>query len=107
MTRPLLYASRALLIAALLPTVFMTIEVFAIGIWFSPLEHPFLFLLVLVVASGPFWVVRALLLSADEDRGGALAVHTVAIWSAIALYLLFVFDLLPRPIYDGWQSLVR
>ena len=105
-TRPLLLTCRIFLFAALLLTGFLTLALFATGLWFSPLERPVAALLVLAVASTPIWVVRAIILSAGEESGKRVALHTVAIWSAISLYVLFVFGILPEPIYKGWQWLV-
>lgn len=107
MTRPMLYACRAFLITALLPTCFVTFLMLRVGLWYSPLEHPFAVLFALLLASGPLWVLKAILLSADEESGRRLAVQTVAIWSVIGLYVLFAFELLPQFIYDGFQTLVR
>lgn len=103
-TLPLIY--RTFLVAALLPTGFITFVVFANGVWFSPIERPVHFLFVLLLASGPFWVLRAIMLSAGEVSGRRLAMQTAAIWSAIVLYVLFVFELLPDFLYEGYQWLV-
>jgi Zn-dependent protease len=84
----------------------MTVLVFATGIWFDPAEHPLALLFALALASGPLWVVRAIILSADEESGRRLAVQTTVIWFAIAAYVLFVFELLPSFVYEGFQRLV-
>ena len=97
---------RILLFAALALTSFVTLAMLGTGIWFSPLEHPFAALFVFMVSCAPIWVLRALILSVDEENARRVIMHTTAIWCAILFYLLFVFGLLPQPIYDGWQWLI-
>lgn len=94
MTQTLLITCRILLFAALVPTGLMAVLVFATVIWFSPIEYPAAFLFALALFSGPFWVLRAIMLS-DELGGKRLVVQTATIWATIAVYALFVSELLP------------
>jgi hypothetical protein len=53
-----------------------------------------------------FWLVRAIMLSAGDVDGKRLIVQTAVTWSAIAIYVLFVSEALPGPVYEIFRSLV-
>jgi hypothetical protein len=46
------------------------------------------------------------MLSAGDVDGKRLIVQTAVTWSAIAIYVLFVSEALPGPVYEIFRSLV-
>ena len=98
--------ARFALAAALIPTVLFSIMLIGTGCFFSAAEHPLWAGFLLLMASIPIWIVRALIISEDQSRRLEVQTSAVVVWLLIGLYVLFVTEMLPPFVYRGFQAML-
>ncbi len=98
--------ARFALTAALIPTVLFSVMLIGVGFFFNAVAHPIWAAFLLLLASIPIWIVRALILSEDRSRRLEVSLHAVAVWLLIGLYVLFVTEMLPPFVYQGVQAML-
>ena len=99
--------ARLALTVALIPTVLFSIMLIGAGFFFSAVEHPIWAGFLLLLASLPIWIVRALILSEDQSRMLEVKIHAMAVWLLIGLYVLFVTEMLPPFVYTSFQAMLE
>lgn len=98
--------ARFALTAALIPTVLFSTMLIGAGFFFSAVDHPIWAGFLLLLASIPIWIVRALIISEDQSRRLEVQTSAVVVWLLIGLYVLFVTEMLPPFVYRGFQAML-